>query len=193
MKYYLSFLRGPNELAIMTEVDPVYADKPLVRGFEENEKTKAIDDILLTFKMALVVDDKVSAIPYDPFTEGFLSSDTYAGAMFALVSLKQSQMLGSVDLLNLYDFYEYNNYFASRGYFITEDNKEEKYIEILGKSDEQPELLTMLEKFLVAKDKLNRYTYIRDTVNNIREQLELLMDPNDRAAVNAILLPFIIQ
>ena len=54
--------------------------------------------------------------------------------------------------LTLYGFIVLNNDLASAGYFITNDNREEKYLEILETGDEK--LIAKLEDYLNYKDEI---------------------------------------
>ena len=61
----------------------------------------------------------------------------------------------NLNLYNIFSFIEYidlNNYFISQGYYITDDNKEDIFIEIIEKDDEH--MLDKLEKFLSIKQEL---------------------------------------
>lgn len=73
----------------------------------------------------------------------------------------------TIDKLSYFDLYEMmmlNTWFASKGFYITEDNKEEKYIEIL-------EYATSVEEENSDEiiDKLDKYLSV---MNSIQEQKE---------------------
>lgn len=84
----------------------------------------------------------------------------------------------------LYELMLLNNKFCDKGYFITDDNREQVYIDIISKIDEEnitqddKELITCLERYLEIKDKLDRnmkayYSYldiisiVDDPINDI--------------------------
>ena len=48
---------------------------------------------------------------------------------------------------------------ANKGFFITDENKEEKYLEIL--ETENDELIDLLEKYLEVKEKLNPIIFLK--------------------------------
>ncbi len=57
-----------------------------------------------------------------------------------------------------FDFYRFtlsNNFLANAGYFITEENREEKYLEIVNLADAA--LTEALEKYLAAHDDISSY------------------------------------
>lgn len=73
-------------------------------------------------------------------------------------------MSGLAASLRGFDFFEFtlcNNYLASRGYFITNYNREEKYIEIINSGD--MELIEHLETYLNLLDRIGvpHYQYTR--------------------------------
>lgn len=67
-----------------------------------------------------------------------------------LVTPELSKIAG----LTLYSFMVLNNELASRGYFITDGNREETYIRILEAGDES--LIQMLEDYLNSRDEIDR-------------------------------------
>lgn len=62
----------------------------------------------------------------------------------------------------LYEFMIKNNELASRGYFIVDSNREEKYIEIIETGDDT--LISLLESYLEANDKVQRAFFLKDKV-----------------------------
>ena len=87
------------------------------------------------------------------------------------------------------DFFEYLTLFnrmTSLGYFITNENREEKYIEIIETGDE--DLISLLEAYLEKKDKLdsisltyNKIKYFETSVNscNTPEEMQKIKDEFD--------------
>jgi len=86
-----------------------------------------------------------------------------------------ASIYGKVDYqlfhISAFDHFNYLNMFsklASKGIFITDENKEEKYIEIIEKGDEA--FITLLEDYLEAKDKLEAITYVyKKSVHAVNE------------------------
>lgn len=63
------------------------------------------------------------------------------------------EYLSMLSGLTLFEFQITNNVLIEAGYVITEDNREEKYLEII--SSENEKLISTLETFLNAKDKID--------------------------------------
>lgn len=73
--------------------------------------------------------------------------------------------------IDFFDFMNASNELASLGYFITEKNREEKYLEIIESADE--DLISMLEVYLENKDKLEKISYV---YNKTRKFEKLVID-----------------
>lgn len=88
-----------------------------------------------------------------------INIDTYAGKALIACRTKMKGIFGDNGLitLNLIAFMEFircHDILASNGYFITEDNKEEIYIDILGKED--PKLLEVLQQYIDLSDSFDK-------------------------------------
>jgi len=73
-----------------------------------------------------------------------------------------------------YDFFKFNilnNKLISKGYSITDDNKEEKYLEILETADDA--MISLLQGFLEVQSKIQEYYNIYDqgttAINNLED------------------------
>jgi len=66
--------------------------------------------------------------------------------------LKMESLVQSVDMITYINYIDINNELYNYGIFITEGNREEKYLEILETGDEHK--IDLLEELLLAKDKL---------------------------------------
>ena len=71
---------------------------------------------------------------------------------------KVDHSLFNVASIDYYDFLCVYSKLASLGYFITDDNREEKYIEIITTGDD--DLINILEEYLNKKDKLDSISYV---------------------------------
>jgi hypothetical protein len=60
---------------------------------------------------------------------------------------------GVIEFFEFFEFLLANNALAEKGYFITDANREEKYLEIINTGDE--DLISLLENFLNVRDKLS--------------------------------------
>ena len=72
------------------------------------------------------------------------------------------------------DFMILHSKLASLGFFITDENKEEKYIEIL--ESENEELLNDLEKYLELKEKIDQIIWKKNRFNELYEKIFHLKD-----------------
>ena len=91
-------------------------------------------------------------------------------AAFMRFKSKVTPVMTKESGLVLYDFIMANNELASKGYFITDSNREEKYIEIVETDDEN--LISELELFLECKDKLERASFLKKQTNELKKDLE---------------------
>lgn len=73
----------------------------------------------------------------------------------------------SFDILN---FTLKNNILCSKGYFITDDNREEKYIEILESGDK--DLFKDLESYLESFDNLKNALYFENKIKQYKSDIE---------------------
>jgi len=149
-----------------------------------------IDDEKLNKFISLNIDKKSITMNKSGIVE--LGDATYYG-----ISLKESNkvriakkakqkldgIVGSADLIYYIDFIDTNNILNSRGFFITDDNKEEKYLEILESGDE--DLIDTLEKFLLSKDRLSPIKTARIDFEEVLEDLKYA-DENDTEKLKAI-------
>lgn len=118
-----------------------------------------------------------------------MDSSTYAGKAARAVKTKARGIMGD-DLLifKLIDFVSLmmiSNKFASKGIFITDDNKEECYIKIIETGDES--LITELERYLILKDDIKKIEADKNEYSAIINKLQTLSDHNNLEAVNTII------
>jgi hypothetical protein len=117
-----------------------------------------------------------------------IDAATYAGKAALAVKTKARGIFGD-DLLtfHLIDFVSLmmiNNKFASKGIFITDDNKEESYIKIIETGDDS--LITDLEKYLALKDSIKKIESSKEEYFAVINKLQVLADSNDQDSVNRI-------
>lgn len=81
--------------------------------------------------------------------------------------------LAKISSLTIYGFTVLNNDLANAGYFITNENREEKYLQILETGDEK--LITKLEDYLNYKDEIEavaqlerKFARFRQDINNAK-------------------------
>lgn len=80
---------------------------------------------------------------------------------------KIESIVKDYDLIDYIDYIDINNELTSRGYYITEDNREEIYLKILDEGNE--ELIEMLEEYLNIKDYL---THVKSAKKNFRKVVQ---------------------
>lgn len=140
-----------------------------------------IDDDDINKFIAQNIDNNVITLKASGEIE--LGKATYYGIPFneskkVEIAKKARQKLDGIvknsDLVYYIDFIDTNNILNSKGYFITDDNKEEKYLEILETEDE--DLIDTLEKFLISKDRLSPIKTAREDFENIIEKLKYTDD-----------------
>ena len=118
-----------------------------------------------------------------------INLETYAGKAALAVKTKARGIFGDdlliFELLDLITFMLLNNKLANKGFYITEDNKEEKYIEIIETCDEQ--LIEDLEKYIFLLDKIKILQNKKNEYDSIIYSLKYLNDYNDQSSVNNII------
>lgn len=118
-----------------------------------------------------------------------INFDSYAGKAALAVKTKARGIFGDdlliFELLDLITFMLLNNKLANKGFFITEENKEEKYIEIIETCDES--LIEDLEKYIFLLDKIKIIQNKKNEYDNIIESLKYLSNYDDRESVNSII------
>lgn len=122
-----------------------------------------------------------------------LDKSTYAGKAVSAVRTKARGILGdgmsSYVLIDVVGLMLLNNKFASKGIFITDENREEQYIKVieLGEDD----LIEDLEKYIDLRDKIKELEDKRTEYERIITQLTEMENPNDQAMVNGIIKDYL--
>lgn len=98
---------------------------------------------------------------------------------------KMDYCLFNVSAMDYFDFLGSFSVLASLGYFITDNNREEKYLEIIESGDEN--LISVLENYLENKDKLEKISYI---YNKVRQFEKNVMICNKVEDLNNIIKDF---
>lgn len=80
-----------------------------------------------------------------------------------------SHQQANVSGMMMYDFININNYLASKGFFIHDDNREIVYLEILETEDE--EIIDKLEQYLSARDELAHSSYLETEYTKLYKNL----------------------
>lgn len=95
---------------------------------------------------------------------------------------EKDKRIALVDIYNKMDYYQFNigaiDFFnflatysklAAEGYFIHEDNREEKYIEIIETDDE--DLICVLDEYLELSDRIGKFSYLHRKNNRFEEKI----------------------
>lgn len=118
-----------------------------------------------------------------------IDGSTYAGKAAMAVKSKARGVFGdellTFKLIDFVTFMQLNNKFASKGIFITDENREEKYIEIIETGEE--ELINELENYIELKDSIQLLEKKKKEYVSIIEKLQHLKDYNDEESVNSII------
>lgn len=117
-----------------------------------------------------------------------IDMSTYAGKAAQACKVKARGIFGdellTFKLLDFVSFLILNNEFTSKGYIITEDNREEVYIKIIETGDVQ--LINDLEKYINLRDSIKELQRKKDEFYDIIEKLSSLSNLNDVESVNSI-------
>lgn len=101
--------------------------------------------------------------------------------IFQLTSA-MGQIFTKIPQYTYFRFQYLNNIFASKGCFITEDNREEIYIKILETDDEK--MIEYLEEYLKVLGQLNQYEQMYQSFLNGLDEMEMT---DDEVTLNQIL------
>ena len=97
-------------------------------------------------------------------------------AILRCKDLMYSSRLNKESILAVYTFTLLNNYFLDLGFFITDDNRESKYLEIINYAsaheDKEQEIINKLESYLSLRDKTKTFYLFYDSLINIIQEIE---------------------
>lgn len=121
--------------------------------------------------------------------------NTYAGKALVACRTKMKGIFGDNGLitLNLISFMEFircHDQLAAHGYFITDENREEIYIDILNKEDEK--LLDILQKYI---DLIDSFEKVLTEIERYKKVVQAVQEclPDDIQAVNAAVKEYLDQ
>jgi hypothetical protein len=122
-----------------------------------------------------------------------IDTSTYAGKAIKAVKSKSRGIIGDdlliFTLLDFMSFMMLNNKFASKGIFITSENREEKYIEMIESGEE--DLINSLEEYINLLDKIKLLEEKKKEVDEIIFKLQCLKDYNEEEQVNEIIKDYL--
>ena len=122
-----------------------------------------------------------------------VSLDTYAGKAIAACRNKLYGILGNsghmlVSMMDVATYIMLHNKMAAKGYFVTQENREEMYIKMLEAGD--TELFELLEKYISYLDIVEALSAKVDEYNKLVEQIKLNADA-DEAMINDIVKDYL--
>lgn len=91
-------------------------------------------------------------------------------AVIVKIRMMITPVLSKISGFTLYGFMVLNNDMSNAGYFITNDNREEKYLEILETGDEK--LIAKLEDYLNYKDEIENVAFLERQFSDFRKKLK---------------------
>lgn len=142
-----------------------------------NEVTIPVADVESKGLGALVIDDFTVVEPDD--------LDKYKAAKRNKVYGIFSHFMATASGLRLFEYFMSFSVLASKGYFITEENREEKYLEIINTGDQ--DLIAALETFL---DNFDFISPISTTYKELKEFETALPNAQTEEEVDALVQPF---
>lgn len=108
-------------------------------------------------------------LPGEIFTENIEELQSHKNSSIIKIRMLVTPELSKISGFALYGFMMLNNDLSSRGYFITDKNREEKYLEILETSDE--ELIQKLEDYLNYKDEIEKIASLERLFSKFKTQI----------------------
>ena len=81
-----------------------------------------------------------------------------------------SNRLGGLSMFTFFEFVILNNQLISKGFSITQENREEKYLEIINIGDD--DLIALLEKYLECLDELSEKDFMYNSWKDFSNSLE---------------------
>ena len=125
-------------------------------------------------------------MPYDIQVVDKLKENNLKDLYLYKLSLLFDTKINTVNQLTYYKFTILNNELADMGLFITDQNREEKYIEILEREDDS--LIDKLEQYLLCRDEISRASAAYESYNNIKN---ILNECESEEEMKAVYLKFI--
>lgn len=123
-----------------------------------------------------------------------IGSDTYAYKAINALRVKCQAKLGDsgfllLKLMNVVNFIMLHDKFASKGFYITDENREDEYIKIIETGDMN--LIEQLEEYIAYMDRLKPLRDVVDEYNHLVDKIKDCGDYNDVETINDIIKDFI--
>jgi len=147
----------------------------------ESENTIVIDEVEINNFIAANISDKTIIIDSegnilfkDEKYYNIPVKDIKRVSIIKEAKLKVESLVQKVDMITYINYIDINNELSSHGIFITNNNREEKYLEILEIGDEN--LIDLLEAFLEAKDELQVVKSAKKDFNRVLQSVYKLTE-----------------
>jgi len=112
--------------------------------------------------------------------------DDARNASITKIRMLVTPELSKISGFALYGFMILNNDLANSGYFITNENREEKYLEILETGDEK--LIQKLEDYLNYKDEIEAVAHLERKFTKFRKDIRNATTPEEVKELESIFL-----
>jgi hypothetical protein len=93
------------------------------------------------------------------------------------VARMRNALSSRIDVFTMFDFFTFNvqaTALAASGYFITDDNREEKYLDIVNSGDES--LIAALGSYLASYDRLKEFSTLKSQMDQVIEDIKNIED-----------------
>jgi predicted transcriptional regulator len=162
-----NFTRIDKKININSEELSKYPDKYI--KIENEEDAKTIQDALELGKEVIIRDNKWEIKDFKR-KYGISAKDRNKMRILNKAEEYYKARVNKGSLLDYLYYIDINNELNSKGFFITDSNKEEKFLEILETGDDR--LIDLLEEFLILKDQLSALKNARQIFVGIVEKLK---------------------
>jgi predicted transcriptional regulator len=162
-----NFTRIDKKININSEELSKYPDKYI--KIENEEDAKTIQDALELGKEVIIRDNKWEIKDFKR-KYGISAKDRNKMRILNKAEEYYKVRVNKGSLLDYLYYIDINNELNSKGFFITDSNKEEKFLEILETGDDR--LIDLLEEFLILKDQLSALKNARQIFVGIVEKLK---------------------
>lgn len=122
--------------------------------------------------------------------------DTYAGKCVLALRNKIRGVFGDsgfllLQLMDIVRFILLHDKFASKGFIITEDTREETYVKIIEEGDES--LIDDLESYINLQEKMSKLSDEAYEYSKVISELKDVIDYNDIEECNSIVRDFLVK
>jgi len=119
-----------------------------------------------------ITESETQEVRTENLTSSKMTVDSYRKAVLLKArDLMFSRFDGSI-IFSIYEFTLLNNQLLEQGFIITEENREDKYMEIVNKDND--ELLDLLSDYLKARDELKKYNFYYKEYKSLTNDVQKL-------------------